>query len=304
MSLLFDNMRMRFSRKISRYLLYHRFKGAHFLRNYICNRLLRLPKGSVICPTLFDFDILVNPVVDKGVERSIYYFGEYEAGTLNVLRKFLNEGDVFLDVGANIGFLSLAVACFVRENGLVYAVEPHPDTYQILVRNIRLNHIKNVYPMNIALGSKVSEARIYDNLDINRGSASLLRPPNMSEKMGKPVKVTTIDMLLESRQIRLPKLIKIDVEGFELEVLKGARTFLSSTQAPALCVEFSELHPTYGGNLLDIYEFINSVNDYYFFKLNCGKAVPSELVRISKKEELPYHDNVFCFLDKHFRSII
>lgn len=295
MSLL-DNIRFRVSRKLSRFLLHHRFKGALLLRDYLCSWLVPPTKGPTICSTLFDIDILVDPVVDKGLERSIYRFGEYEAGTLSVLKKFLREGDVFLDVGANIGFLSLVAARFVGESGMVYAVEPHPETYQILKENIHLNRIKNACPLNIALGAEVSEARIYDNLDISRGSASLIPPPNTSEKSGRPVWMTTISMLIEEGQIQLPNLIKIDVEGFELEVLKGARTLLSSSQAPALCVEFSQYHSRSGGNMRNIYDFIRSVNDYSFFKLKYGKGVPSELVRISDVKELPHHDNVFAYV--------
>ena len=79
------------------------------------------------------------------------------------------------------------------------------------------------------MGAEVSEARIYDNLDINRGAASLIRPKNVSEYSGKKVKVTTIDTLIGNGQLRIPTLIKIDVEGFELEVLKRAQKLLRST---------------------------------------------------------------------------
>ena len=298
---LIDNMRFHVSRKLSYFLLYHRFFGACFLRNHLCKWLVPPADGPTICSTLYNIDILVDPVTDKGLERSIYYFGEYEAGTLSVFREILVEGDVFLDVGANIGFLSLVTARFIGVSGTVYAVEPHPEIYKILQENINLSHTKNIFPKNFALGAKVSEARIYDNLSINRGSASLIHPSNTIEQSGKPCRVTTIDNLVEEG-MRPPNLIKIDVEGFELQVLKGARTLLSTPQAPALCVEFSELHAAYGGNVYDIYYFIKSLNDYSFYKLKYGKAMPSELVRISKENELPYHDNVFCFLNKHLKK--
>jgi len=300
---LHDNIRFRVSRTISRFLLYHGFKGADRLRKYLCKRLIPPADGPVTCSTLFGIDILVDPVADKGLERSIYYFGEYEAGTLSVFRNFLHEGDVFLDAGANIGFLSLVVARFVGESGLVYAIEPHPEIYKILEGNIHLNRIKNICPINTASGAEVIKARIYNNRNISRGSASLIRPEGANEKSGKLVSMTTLDTLIEKQQVQLPNLIKIDVEGFELEVLRGARALLASSQAPALCVEFSELHPTYGGNVTDIYDFIKSVNNYSFFKLKQGKGVPSELVPILNEEELPRHDNVFCFLDEHLQSM-
>lgn len=298
MSLL-NNIRFRVSRKLSYFLLHHHFRGALYLRRLLCNLLIPPADGPIICTTLFDIDILVDPITDKGLERQIYYFGEYEAGTLSVLSKFLHEGDVFLDVGANIGFHSLVAARFVGKSGLVFAIEPHPETYKILEENIRLNAFRNICPMNIALGAEVSEARIYDRLDISRGSASLIRPEGASEGKGKRVKMVTIDTLIERHNLHIPSLIKIDVEGFEL---KGARALLSSPQAPALSIEFCKRHPTQGGDVRDIYYLIKSANDYSFFKLKYGERLPSELVRISDEKELPYHDNVFCFINKHFRS--
>lgn len=166
-----------------------------------------------------------------------------------------------------------------------------------------MNKLKNVKALNIALGSKVSEARIYDNLDINRGAASLIRPKNVNSDLGKKVKVTTIDMLIENGQISVPTLIKIDVEGFELEVLKGAQKLLRSQQAPILCVEYSSLHPQFGGRTIDIYRFIKQINDYSVYKLQYGKEVPSKLVRVRREHELPNHDNIFCFPDRYINEI-
>ena len=128
-----DNLRFHISRNVSNLLLHsYRVKGALFLRNKLCRWLVPKPKGPVICPTLFKVNMLVGPISNKGLERAIYYFGEYEAGTISVLKKTLHKGDVFLDVGANIGFLSCVGARFVGNDGLVYAVEPHPEIYKIL----------------------------------------------------------------------------------------------------------------------------------------------------------------------------
>lgn len=74
--------------------------------------------------------VLVDCIADRGLERASYYFSEYKAGTQTVFRKFLHEGDVLLDVGANIGVLSLVAARFVGESGLVHAVEPHPESWE------------------------------------------------------------------------------------------------------------------------------------------------------------------------------
>lgn len=292
-----NNISFRIARKISNFLLNNHFKGSNLLRKFLCERLIQAVDVPIICSTLYGFDIFVDPN-DKGLEKSIYYFGEYEAGIVSAFKKILHEGDTFLDIGANIGFLSLVAACIVDKSGLVYAVEPHPFTYKILEKNICLNGFKNIFSMNIALGKEISEEKIYNRINISRGSASLIRPMNVSEELGVPVRVSSIDILIEKGQIQLPNLIKIDVEGFELEVLKGAKILLNSSHAPVLCIEFSNLHPTYGGDVRDIYNFIKSANDYSFFKLKYGKGVPSKLVKIFNENDLPFHDNVFCFLNK------
>ena len=293
-----NNIRLQTSRKLSFFLLYlHGLKGTSRLRRKLCSWLVPPSGGSTICPTLFDVDVLVD--LSDSIGESIYYYGEYEAGTLSVLKDFLRRGDVFLDVGAYIGFHACAVAKFVGKSGLVYAIEPNPEIYKILLTNIRINKLTNIAPLEIALGTEESEAYIYDYDRTNRGGATLVRPQGISEESGKLVRVTTIDRLIENKQLRIPTFIKIDVEGFELEVLKGAKTLLEGPRAPMLCVEYSILHPQYRGNPRDIYTFIKSVNDYSFYKLKHGKEIPSKLVRISGEQELPVQDNVFCFLNEH-----
>ena len=176
---LFHSRRFSIARKISHLLLYHHFKGASYLRKHLCSWLVPPVTEPIVCSTIYGFDILVDPIVDEELERSIYCFGEYEAGTLSVFEKFLSKGDAVLDVGANIGFISLFVARIVGESGSVYSVEPHPEIYKILTQNISLNHMRNILPLNCALGNNIGEAKIYDGHDKNRGSASLIPPPQL-----------------------------------------------------------------------------------------------------------------------------
>ena len=300
---LFHNTRFWIARKISHFLLYHHFKGASYLRRYLCSRLVPPVTGPIVCSTIYGFDVLVDAIVDEGLERSIYYFGEYEAGTLSVLKNFLSKGDVFLDVGANIGFISLFVAKIVGELGSVYSVEPHPEIYKILTQNISLNHMRNILSLNCALGNNIGEAKIYDGRDKIRGSASLIppstNPSELGKKSGHMVTITTVDKLIKTGAIGCPRIMKIDVEGMELKVLEGSRTLLSSPEAPILCVEFSDLQSNKYEDLLRMYKFIKSINEYSCFKLMYGKSVPSRLVKISGEKHLPHHDNVFCLPIKH-----
>jgi len=288
-----DNARFKVARRLSYFVLHHYHKGlgARWLLDRLCHWLVPSAYDSTICSTIYNVNLKVD--FSDHIASSIYYLGAYEAGTVSVLKHFLHYGDLFLDVGAHIGFISCVVARFVGDSGFVYAVEPNPETYKILRENIRINNLENISALEVALGAEVGKARIYNNAD--KAVASLIRPKDFNEESGKKVTVTTIDTLMENRITRIPTLIKIDVEGFELEVLKGARNLLSSPEAPMLCVEYEQNR----GNRSEIYKFITSINNYSLYRLKHGKSIPSKLVRISKKHQLQNYDNIFCFLDKH-----
>jgi len=206
------------------------------------------PRGSTIIHTYYGFDIFVDPVTDKGLEREIYYYGTYEAGTLYVMRRYLREGDTFIDVGANIGFISLFASQLVGASGAVYSFEPASETFEILKRNVRMNNIDNIRVYNFALGSTRGSLLIYNNLAISRGSASLI--PYQDNSDGRQVFVQTLDEFVTVNEIFNIKMVKIDVEGWELEVLKGAKHLLGRFDSPIICIEYSNLYPIQNGKLL------------------------------------------------------
>ena len=290
------DLRFKVARKLSHFVLHHYHKGvgARWLLNKICHWLIPQVDKS-ICPTIYDVNLLIDDFSDH-IERSIYYLGTYEAGTISVLKKFLHLGDVFLDVGAHIGLFSCIVARLVGDSGIVYAVEPNAEAYDKLRENIRVNKLQNVCALNVALGAEEGEARIFSDKD--KSTASLICPENIRLGKQDQIHVTTVDKLIENGTICVPTFMKVDVEGFELEVLKGARNLLSSSKAPMLCVEYEQQR----GNTYEIYKFLESMNDYSFYKLKYGKEIPSKLVRISGEPRPQNYDNIFCFLVKHMKN--
>ncbi len=264
--------------------------------------LLPAPKGPTICHIKYGFNIIVDPVTDKGVERKIYFRSIYEEGTIALMKRILKDGDTFVDIGSNIGLMSLAASKFVGENGVVYAFEPHPDTFSILQDNIELNNSKNIFSYNIALGAKEEKALIYSNMKVNRGSASLIKTShNQSE--GKDVAIKSLDDFIIEKGIKNIRMVKVDVEGWELEVFKGARQLLGGENAPIVCFEYSNGHALQNGQLSDLYKFIQSVNDYKLYRLEKGKEISSKLMRIACTEDLPEHDNLFCFPSEQLKKI-
>lgn len=259
------------------------------------------PSGKCIVRTLHGFALEIDPVRDSGLERSIHYTGTYETGTLHVISAVLGPGDVFADVGANIGLMSILAARAVGTGGKVFSFEPNPETAEIMERNIALNGTEQIELVRKAVGKSSGEAVLYERWDSNRGSASLIDPKFETES--HKVEVVSLDEFFADfgRNIGL---MKFDIEGFELEALKGAEGLLSQREAPVLIVECSETRAnTEGADGNSIFRFIRGVNDYRLFKLSGTKSRKSKLVPIESGDDMPAHDNAFCFLPAHINSL-
>ena len=244
--------------------------------------------GPHILQTNHGFLMNIDPSKDAGVELSLFQTGTYEKGTLYFITTYLNRGDCFVDVGANIGLMSIFASQCVGSPGQILAFEAHPETHQLLQENIALNHIENIATFNFALGNESGKATIYDNWNVNRGGASLVI--HAENAIGFEVEVKSLDEVIQNDF--QPKMIKIDVEGFEFQVLKGAANTIKNCK-PILIIEFSVSRD----NQYDPFEmidFIESFGFYEIFKLSGTKERKSKLIQIKFREEFPNHDNIFC----------
>jgi len=132
----------------------------------------------------------------------------------------LGSGDVFLDVGAHIGKYTIPAAKRVGRNGLVIAIEPHPENYKTLTENIKLNDLNNVIALNIAAWKEEGILKLF--IGDTHGRHSVKRCLGLGYV---EVRAKALDEVIDQLKVRRVNLIKIDVEGAELEVLKGlART--------------------------------------------------------------------------------
>ena len=265
--------------------------GKGTLSRALSKILISKPKDPVISKTIYGFDLLINPAVDNGVESSLYYFGTYEKGTLNFIKTHLTEGQVFFDIGANIGLMSIFASYCVGKSGRVYAFEANPETAKLLKYNIDLNTISNITIVDKAVGNQNGKIKIYNNWAGNRGGASLIKPEQ--ETTSFEVDLIKIDDITEYNSINIG-LIKVDVEGFEMDVLKGLENILSTPTPPKLIIECSADRNNNYDSVYEIYHFIKKVNNYKIYKLSKGKERFGELVEINSTDELPKHDNIFC----------
>jgi FkbM family methyltransferase len=167
--------------------------------------------------------------------------GSCEVPVQHCLERYLRPGDVFLDVGGNIGFFSLMAARLVGPEGRVYAVEPVPENVGCIRVNALLNRLTNVTVLPLAAGRAEGTATLM--LAAHSGGATLSGddiPPDLTGRIEVPV--STIDRLIETGAIRPPALVKIDVEGSEPAVLEGMERTLTQHR-PKIVFEVDSAAP-------------------------------------------------------------
>lgn len=177
--------------------------------------------------------VLYN-VNDTVIGRSVEVYGEYFESEVSVFRHFVTAGDVALDIGANIGTHTLALARLVGPQGLVFAFEPQRIVFQTLCANMALNSLDNVHCINAVVGESSGTLRLSDpdpHVANNFGGVQVAMISGAPE--AAPVERVVLDDFLNTGRL---KLIKIDVEGMEAEVLRGARRTLARFK-PILYVE-------------------------------------------------------------------
>jgi len=149
------------------------------------------------------------------------YFGFRETARTE-LYKLMHEGQVFVDVGANMGDVTLHAASLLGEGGQVISLEPDPLNFRRLMTNLSLNSFKNIEVYNVGAGNKAGTELIYNVSEGNQGMNRILSKvePNM---VGREITLTTLDQLFDEIRPSRVDLIKIDTEGFEMNALEGAR---------------------------------------------------------------------------------
>lgn len=256
-----------------------------------------LPKaehiGDIILALPSGLKLWINPSKDQGVERSLFETGTYEKGTLKFMRDHLSMGNTFVDIGANIGLMSITAKQAVGENGKVWAFEANPSTFDILEKNIALNELSGMHSFACGLGEKRETKTLYDNWEINRGAASTVVKSHNAK--GTEITVLTLDEVVLGQNIAVD-MIKIDVEGMEWEVLTGAEKTIHTYQ-PILIVEFSG-ERSGSKSRQELYQKIIGFEVYTLYKLSSGKERTSRLIKIDGFSDLPTDDNVFCLPQK------
>lgn len=209
--------------------------------------------------------------------RMIYF--SFEETEIGFLKNFLKPGDCFFDIGANIGLFSLHASPIVDKNGSIYAFEPTPETYYRLNQNILLNNFKNIIIENTGLSDTSGSTEFHvstNGYDALNSIVVLSELENNHTTIS--VNTDTVDNYVKLNKIVHIDLIKVDVEGWELNVLKGATSVLTEPDAPVLMVEFTEKNAfTAGYYLGELYDYLVTLGyKWYSYNLKENKLIPEK----------------------------
>lgn len=177
--------------------------------------------------------------LDDVIGRTAFYVGDLDPKISWVCTRIVKRGDTVLDIGANIGVVSLRLSKLVGPNGSVHSFEPNPELYRCLTEAIQRSHAPNIHPHPVALGAKDAQLELRIRAG-NTGSGSLVLHGDATDCKTISVPVRTLDAMVAEAGIRSIKLIKIDVEGFEAEVFRGGLEMLKNIRPQAILFEFIE----------------------------------------------------------------
>lgn len=236
-------------------------------------RAYKLPTGGTVY-----IDITESPMMFARV------IGDFEPQKHRALDFFLQKGDAFMDIGANKGEFAIHAALAVGNQGKIVAFEPEPVNCSWIKKSIVKSGICNIVVEEAAIGAKDGALNLY--IGEKSGWHSLVKSEENLKKDSLKVSVYQLDEYLEKNPLPNLKAIKIDVEGFEKEVLIGAHKTLSLNDNLIL---FIDIHPDHGVAHDEIYEILHGhgfflYKERYPFNLPIDReAKPLEIVAIKNK---------------------
>lgn len=236
----------------------------------------------------FQFSLSSNVKIQlyKDSVLSRHIFNGFEQQEINYLTSVLKKGDIFIDIGSNIGLFSLLASEIVGDTGMILSYEPSPSTFLRLKENIEINHFKNIEARNLGVSNQSGELMLH--ISQNGHDAWNSFAPSEDNKLEKVVMVpvTTLDKELENINKSQIKAVKIDVEGWEKYVLLGGKRFFKEYQ-PIVMVEFTEQNTFNAGySIHEIYDLLE-LWGYQWFCFIDGELIPER-----KRIHYPYNNLV------------
>ncbi len=197
-----------------------------------------------------------------------YWLGTYELEIQKCLVRELKQGEVFFDLGANAGFFSLLGSKQVGEKGYVLAFEPLAENIEAIKPQLLLNSVLNCTVVEAAISDFIGEVSLWEGPDT---STAHIGTREFEKKAVKSVKSITLDEFV--RTSRQPNFIKMDIEGAEIQALRGADTLLSGPNPPRFLIE---LHGEKVGQ--QVVEILEKAG-YHLYTLERKRVLPDCMPR-------------------------
>lgn len=176
-------------------------------------------------------------LADNGISRELYLYRQREKFATEFFKSFLKEDDVIIEIGANIGYYVL-LENNIAKKGKIFACEPMTFSRNLLKINVKLNNVENVKIYPFALGDQHKEQEFYIYNSINWSSFIKKNEKLVSTEM---VKIMTIDSFIqEYLDGNTPTVLRMDVEGYEYNIIKGALNTIKQCDKMKI---FMEIHP-------------------------------------------------------------
>ncbi len=174
-------------------------------------------------------------VEDMGISQDLLKTGIREPYIVNASKSEIQKGDIIVDIGANIGYYALLESRLVGDEGRVYAIEPVPRNMELLKESIKLNKYSNIETFQLAIGKENKLDYIYIPDKLNWSSMIKHDSSRVSVENKMLINVVSLDEFLRGRP--QPDLIRMDVEGYETEIVKGMSGLLNSAKPLKILME-------------------------------------------------------------------
>lgn len=235
-----------------------------------------------------------------GWYSTVYFLGEYEKSVTEIVRSLLREGDVCFDVGANFGWYTTLFSRYCGKSGAVHSFEPTPPTFAELKQNYELmGSPPNVLINNLGVGAEPSELTINVFEGLSHANASL-SDQGRAGAVSYKCEIITLDSYLAEKDIGEVNFIKVDIEGSEMNFLKGAEKLFRQKTPPIWLMEMGLEQTRHFGYLPnDLIDFMRQRADYDFYRVD---EPNSKLVPIEGFAKDDPGANVICFPRGFYRD--
>lgn len=256
-------------------------KSKKLIREYILRK-------EFIKRTKYGFKIKLD--VSRDVDKH-FYWGEFEVDIINFLKSLLNECSIFFDIGANIGIYSLLASKHIRNGGKVYSFEPSDWAYERLMENLKLNDSKNVEVLKLAATNSSGLKRFYVCEDDAYNSLNSFPMKDVQKVI--EINSIRIDEYCSNHNVKKIDILKVDAEGADYLVLKGAENILRSDTPPIIICEFNR--NILKGMAFSQDEFVGFMRElsYNFFMIKGNNLIEVDINNTDASE-------LICAKDYHF----